>query len=679
MKFFFVLASLLMFTSAHSFEQSRDVLALWDSQNGKLDVDYSQIPLHRKLEFIFNFYGLKLHYIDISKNPPAKFLTEDKMKKFKGIVTWFDHEGMTSPRAYGKWLKNQMKRGKKVLILGEFGFAQNDQGVAEPVSEVNQVLSLLGIEIESRFSDNPLLISIAKSKGKEFVEFERSLQGEIFSFRHVANINPQNEVWLSLALKSEKKTSDVVIVGPQGGYVQDGFVLFSHPQEGRSQWRVNPFKLVEKVFVSKNYPIPDTTTLNGKRIFYSHIDGDGFLNISSIDRKKTCAEIIFEQIISKYSLPITVSVITAEMDTKYGVVKDLQPQALAQRIFNHPMIEMASHTRTHPLSWATEPNAAEIRSYLGSKSKHKGPILSYKIPGIKLDYREETSGSLNYINKTFASANKKAQLLQWSGSCLPPAQALGELQKENFLNINGGDSRMDKLFNSHSHLSSLYREIDNQIQVYSSNANENIYTNLWSPPFSGFKDVIQTFERTEYPERLKPVNIYYHFYSGEHQGSLKSLRLAYDWVLGQDLNPIYASAYAKIVLGFVSAKIEALSSHRFALKNYGELRTFRFPETSMVPDYKLSKNVIGHELRNNHLYVFLGPQDESIIELTTHESKSSYLKSLNGKVLSFKRTHSSLEYELESTVPLRGSYIEKGELKEIKFNNRKATLKVGVL
>ena len=133
------------------------------------------------------------------------------------------------------------------------------------------------------------------------------------------------------------------------------------------------------------------------------------------------------------------------------------------------------------------------------------------------------------------------------------------------------------------------------------------------------------------------------------------------------------------MLGFISAQIDELTPDRFALKNYGELRTFRFPETSKIPDYRLSKNIIGHELRNNHLYVFLGPESESVIELTSKPQKASYLKSLNGQVVGLKKTKHGLELELESHIPLSGEYVEKGEVKKIQFKDKKGTLKVGAL
>ena len=52
--------------------------------------------------------------------------------------------------------------------------------------------------------------------------------------------------------------------------------------------------------------------------------------------------------------------------------------------------------------------------------------------------------------------------------------------------------------------------------------NENVYTNDWTGPFYGFRDVIDTFRMTGEPRRLKPINLYYHTYSASKVAALKA-------------------------------------------------------------------------------------------------------------------------------------------------------------
>jgi hypothetical protein len=41
--------------------------------------------------------------------------------------------------------------------------------------------------------------------------------------------------------------------------------------------------------------------LSGRRVFFSQIDGDGFYNLTEINRKKTSAEIFWREILSQLS------------------------------------------------------------------------------------------------------------------------------------------------------------------------------------------------------------------------------------------------------------------------------------------------------------------------------------------------------------------------------------------
>jgi hypothetical protein len=94
------------------------------------------------------------------------------------------------------------------------------------------------------------------------------------------------------------------------------------------------------------------------------------------------------------------------------------------------------------------------------------------------------------------------------------------------------------------------RPIRDQYQVYAPIQNEMVFTNEWRGPYYGFREVISSFQLTELPRRLKPINIYFHFYSGSKIGSLKALRQVFDWALSQDVVSVYASEYIRKVADF---------------------------------------------------------------------------------------------------------------------------------
>ena len=89
-------------------------------------------------------------------------------------------------------------------------------------------------------------------------------------------------------------------------------------------------------------------------------------------------------------------------------------------------------------------------------------------------------------------------------------------------------------------------------QVYAPNQNENVYTNDWLGPFYGFERVIETFELTDAPYRLKPIDIYFHTYSASKPASLRALQKVFNWAMAQETTPVHVSDYVRKVLDFNS-------------------------------------------------------------------------------------------------------------------------------
>ena len=325
-------------------------------------------------------------------------------------------------------------------------------------------------------------------------------------------------------------------------------------------------------------------------------------------------------------MPTTVSYIVAELD-----LKELgKPNCLksAQAIAALPYIEIASHTYFHPLSWRKKPSQYEIDAYLGEPKNYKGgPILAYRPKDGKLDYEREIKGSIDFINNYVMPEGKSSNFILWSGSCEPPEEALKIAYNNKLINMNGGDSRFDKSFPSYSHLLPLYRSVGNYIQYYSSNSNEIPYTANWTGPFSGYENVLETYKNTESPIRIKPINTYYHFYSGEKKSAINALKKIYDWVVAQDIFPIFGSLYPRILAGFIDVKMERVGERAYIFKNAGELKTFRVDNDQWHIDYYKSENIIGHRLYQGSLYIHIGNKDYGKIVLTKEEPQHPYLVS----------------------------------------------------
>jgi hypothetical protein len=203
-------------------------------------------------------------------------------------------------------------------------------------------------------------------------------------------------------------------------------------------------------------------------------------------------------------------------------------------------------------------------------------------------------------------AGKRVELLQWSGDTLPFRDAMAAVRRAGMRSINGGDTRFDSDFPSYAWVAPVGRQIGQDWQVYSSNSNENTYTDLWTDRFFGFTFLMRTIRNTEVPLRVKPFNVYYHMYSGEKLAALNAVRRNLEYARTQQLAPVATSRYAAIAEGFFAARLEALGPRRWRVTNRGALSTVRVDRASrLAVDFERSAGVIGARHQHGALYVTL--------------------------------------------------------------------------
>ena len=630
---------------------TRKILLLWDSSETE-NLEYTFSSFHQHLEVILNYYGLIPEYLDINQDIPKIYFKEEKINNYLGLMTWTGDIRSHNPLQLIELFEKFSKANKKVAFLGDLPFLENTKGEIIPLKIINKLFSKWQIQISGEEWKSPLGLKVIRHRPSEEVEFERSVDREIPSILTLTYQGPEKNIWEEVDNQIKKKKSPTIIVSDKIFYVTKGLDLFWSKIQHISQWRINPFKLIEWFTSGSDWVSPDLTTLNGKRIFYSHIDGDGFINISDFDRLSLNGKIIREKFLEKYKLPTTVSVIAAELDPHYfDVGKGVEE---AKKIFALDFVEPATHSYFHPLSWDEIPIPYDRQQYSNQSEKYKeGAILSYKSENSPplLDYQKEILGSINFIEKNLLDSNKKVKILLWSGNCRPPKKVFELLEKNKIANLNGGGQQMDKRNPSYSHLWPLYREIEGHIQVYASNFNENPYTNLWNGPYNGYSEVLETFQNTESPIRVGPINIYYHFYSGEKISSIKALKEVYDWVQAQEINPITTTEYIKMVLDYKKFSVEKISSWHYQI-NHGAIKTIRLNQSNLFPDYLKSKNIIGHQLFQNQMYLFLGPKDQAELYLEKkEEQKITHLVSSNSQIQAWDLNSNKLNYQAHSFTP----------------------------
>ena len=440
-----------------------------------------------------------------------------------------------------------------------------------------------------------------------------------------------------LKVKVDKYLHTPFVITEWGGFALENSLL-----NDKELWVFNPFKIFKLIF-KPNFPVPDITTENGSRILTAHIDGDGFFGISEVNPSKRNAEIIRDEILKKYKIPHTVSVIEAEI-SQWGLHPKDSPllEKIAKSIFLLDNVEPASHSFSHPYVWNLK--TAHLREL---KYGYNLPIKGYK-----LDFKREILGSISYINERLLNnSGKRVKLFLWTGDCNPTEEVVKLTYLAKVYNVNGGDTTINYESSFLKEISPSGINLGAYFQVYAPIQNENIYTNEWTSPYWGYVRVIQSFELTEKPLRLKPISIYYHFYSGQKQASLNALKKVYEYALSQEVIPLYLSEYAHKVLDYRQTAIIRLKDG-FYIKNDGEIKTLRIPKEWGFPDIKRSKGVIGFREEKDFLYIHLDNSGRYILKFTT-SYPPFWLEQANGKIVKFLKKGRGYIYEFTSYVPLK--------------------------
>ena len=610
----------------------RDILALYDGRHEKTPWT---TRIHKFAEMPLNFLGYKVEYLDINGPLPEP----SELSRYRGIMSWLI-EPMRKPEAYLRWLDRATATGIKFALLSSV--APPEPEYMRPV--VNRILGRIGIRETGEFV-NVTHRARTIHADPEMVGFERPLDKALPDFGVMTATGSDVAVHLSAEAPGRfgPLTAALVTTSRNGGYVSDEYTIYFEPNTDRLRWTVNPFAFFKKAFGDERFPIPDVTTLSGRRIYFSHIDGDGWNNVSEIEGHREAqtlsSEVIAREAIEAYpDLPVTVGLIGGDADPSLGGSK--AAGAVARRLFALPQVEVATHTYTHPFEWqffesydraqemakvekAQRPDqtlwdkvrmaavAVGTGKASGAERPDKYIAGSSDLPRSFLkkpfDLDVEIKGALTF-SESFAPSGKKARIVLWSGDTLPFEAAVKATREAGVRNMNGGDSRLDPEYPSVFYVPPIARPVGKERQIYSGNSNENTYTNDWTGPYYGYFNLDKTLANTDKPRRLKPFNLYYHMYIGERPASLASLKHFLELARSSAVTPVEASRYAAIADSFFGVEITQVDVATWTITNRGDLETVRFDASAdAIVDMAASDGVLGASRANGSLYVALDP------------------------------------------------------------------------
>ncbi len=495
---------------------------------------------------------------------------------------------------YLNWLLRQKERGLKLVFVG--GYPGDDK------ARRHELAHQLGIRGSLEDIKG---VKSAKFRVKDKSMVDDALLPRPRTSSLISAQAPEHaRVWLSVSAVDSRDielTTDVLYTADWGGALLEPYLYFrTSPDDVRSV--ADMFAWVETILPAGRFPVPDTTTRAGLRMFLTHIDGDGFTTLSRQHLNTTCAEIVRDEFLKKYPFPVTVSIIESEIK---GLLKEQDSadrerfETIARSIFELENVQVASHAWSHPFCWMPGRDIEGGRGYAT-------PWLEFadekEYPAF--DLKREIEGSVHYINESLTPRGKPVELFLWSGNCRPSGEALRMVASLGLESLNGGNTVINRRAEGIGGISPADTFMDGELQIYSPVQNEFTYTNGFTGPlYGGYRLVIDTFERTGSPRRLKPVNAYYHFYSVQSGESQRALRDVYDWCLSQPLHSITARDFVRLAKDARATRISMAGPKRYVIENAGICRTYRVPESWGAPNLALCEGVTGWRTEAGQTYV----------------------------------------------------------------------------
>lgn len=562
--------------------------------------------------------GYAIDYLDVRDPLP----TDDLVGRIAGVVTLLP-EGVDEESRYERWLKVQMDRGLKVAFVEGFGFDP------EP-----SFLARLGVAAAPPKATAPMTVSLTSP----YVGFEAPLRAHLRERPPITATSVKTKSLLRVT-DAAGGAWDGAVIGDWGGAVFAPYTIEEGLEESR-RWIIDPFRFLRDALALPAIPAPDPTTEAGRRILTVHIDGDAF--VSRAERRGTpfCGQVVLDELLKKYPIPHTVSIIEGEVGPK-GLYPQDSPklEAIAREIFALPNVEIGTHLYSHPFDWQD------------AEAGLRGPPLPFlPIPNYTFSLQREIGGSVDYLN-SLAPPGKKVAIVQWTGDCLPSANAVKLTQDLGLLNVNGGGATRTADIPTLTQASALGIPQGNAYQVFAPVENENVYTNDWRGPFYGYRHAIETFELNESPRRLGIITLYYHFYSAAKTSALAALDEVYAWALKQETTPLFMSEYAKKVLSFQRATLARRLDGTWELGNMGDLHTVRLDPSLGWPDLATSRGIAGVRDSAPGRYVHV-IGDQAVLALSTTAPARPFIEQANGAIVSFALVDHGANLRVAAHVPV---------------------------
>jgi len=608
--------------------QPRRIAVVYDPREGELENNGGHILLGGLLEYL----GYRVDYLAADDLPEHRF-----SGLYAGIITWMASGAPQDGPKFNRWVNNRLDEKVPLAFFGSL-----------PIED-RVLLKRLGLNVAAPVGTQALTVTY---QDKALIgAFEAPVQPRSRDLSPVS-VLPKGPKAALLLTGQGGQTFSPVAIGEWGGLALAPYVLETNSE--RSRWILDPFAFIQAALRLPEQPRPDTTTENGRRVATVHIDGDGFPSRAEVRGSPYAGKQVLDDFIKPNPFLTSVSIIEGEISPRGmypHLSRELEP--IARELFANSKVEVATHTFSHP--FYMQPEKAQKSEDFSAEYGLKMAIPGYD----KIDFRREIFGSRDYINQHLTTPEKPVKMVFWPGDALPSAATIKLAYDAGLKNVNGASTMLTKAKPSLTGLYPLLRPTEGGLQYYAPIINENVYTNLWKGPYYGFRDLIETFELTDSPRRLRGMHLYYHFYSGTKQASIKAMNDIYAFMRGQQPLSLWMSDYLDRLHGLYQASLARTADGNWQVRGMDALRTLRLDPQMGWPDLLRSQGIAGVRDLPQGRYVHLS-SDNALLVLRPDRDDRPALEEANlplveWRYLDDRRVSFAFAGEFDLTFSVRSS------------------------
>lgn len=240
------------------------VLSLYKSSEGA-SADQHEAFWHLSVPFQQIKYQFTSH--DIDHSLPG----QDLLKDVNVIITWYRGPKMKAAALYCHWLKDQMLKGTKVMILGNFGAYQDlDSDTWVDHKTLNVAFNSLGYEYVGNWSNDPAKIQVSHLDSNYILNRKHDVFNKVNYYMQFKPIS-KDQLGLIVTNRKDLNDSKSVMLGitPNGCLANAPFLMYKDPQE-----KIYKFFFDKQLFIQKVLNF-SSQKINYKNViaFYKSIDG----------------------------------------------------------------------------------------------------------------------------------------------------------------------------------------------------------------------------------------------------------------------------------------------------------------------------------------------------------------------------------------------------------------------